>query len=80
MVQRGIAEMDSAGHYRLKPPAKKPGQVQGKAASPEGDSQTKRWISPQIQGILRKSGKDFSEVLPEVLPAEDDLDAYYDSL
>ena len=45
MVERGVVESDSTGHYRLKghPPSQKP----------------KRWVSPQIQSILEKGGKTF---------------------
>jgi hypothetical protein len=64
MVERGIIEMDGAGHYRLKPP------------EDNRSGKKKRWVSPQIQGILRNSGKDFSEVVM----TEDDLDRYYDGL
>jgi len=64
MVERGIVEMDPAGHYRLKPREdKKAGEK-------------KHWVSPQIQGILRNSGQDFSQVVM----SEDDLDFYYDNL
>ena len=64
MVERGIVEMDPAGHYRLKPPEDKRA------------GKKKHWVSPQIQGILRSSGKDFSQVVM----SEDDLDRYYDEL
>ena len=50
MVERGILETDSAGHYRLKPPDKKL-------------DKRKRWTSPAVVRILQRSGKDFSEVI-----------------
>jgi hypothetical protein len=50
MVEKGILENDTGGHYRLKPMDK---QVQ----------KSKRWVSPQIARILKESGKDFNSVL-----------------
>jgi hypothetical protein len=50
MVERGILDMDAAGHYRLKPVDDKRGR-------------RKSWVSPQIARILRESGKDFSEIV-----------------
>lgn len=50
MVEKGIAETDAAGHYRLKPIEKKL-------------RKGKRWVSPQIARVLRESGKDFKEVI-----------------
>lgn len=50
MVERGILEMDAAGHYRIRPSDKK-------------FTGPKRWVSPHIARILRESGKDFSSVL-----------------
>jgi hypothetical protein len=47
MIERGIAESDMAGHYRLKPP---PSVVK-----------RRRWVSPQVAKILQQSGKDFSK-------------------
>lgn len=63
MVERNILEMDPAGHYRIRP-------MEGKTGK------KKKWVSPQIQRILRESGKDFSDYTLN----EDELDAYYDSL
>jgi hypothetical protein len=62
MVERGILDHDAAGHYRLKPMDKK--------------SAKKRWVSPQIQRILRESGKEFGDIAIH----EDEMDAYYDAL
>ncbi len=45
MVEKGVLESDSTGHYRLKPRGKKEKQ--------------KRWVAPHIQKILEKSGKRF---------------------
>lgn len=63
MVERGMVEMNPSGHLRLKSP------------EDEQAGRRKQWVSPQIQGILRRSGKDFSQVVI----SEDDLDRYYDS-
>ena len=45
MVEKGIIESDSGGHYRLKPPQKK--------------RKPARWASPEMRRILRESGKDY---------------------
>lgn len=50
MVDKGILETDTGGHYRLKPIDKK-------------TRKGKRWVSPQVARVLRQSGKDFSEVI-----------------
>jgi hypothetical protein len=50
MVEKGILETDTGGHYRLKPMDKR-------------IRRSKRWVSPQIARILRESGKDFDAVL-----------------
>lgn len=63
MQQRGILEVDAAGEYRLKP-------------RPRDASPAKRWVSPQIAAILKKSGRSFDEVIK----GDDDLDAYYNRL
>jgi hypothetical protein len=62
MLERGIVEVNSEGAYRLKPFA------QGKAGS-------KRWVSPQIAAILKKSGRSF-----DAANDEGDTDTYYNSL
>ena len=63
MVDRGILETDSAGHFRIMPY--------------EADAmKKKKWVSPEIQRILRQSGKDFSQVVI----SEEEMDEYYDSL
>ena len=48
LVEKGMIESDSTGHYRLK-------------TRPKREKQT-RWVSPEIRKILEKSGKDFNEV------------------
>ncbi len=63
MVERGILETDSSGAYRLRP-------------MPVSDSNTRRWVSPQLVELLRKSGKKFEAVIEH----EEDPEAYYDSL
>ncbi len=57
MVEKGILESDSTGHYRLK--------VRPKREKPT------RWVSPQIRKILERSGKTFEGVF-EVDKDEDD--------
>jgi hypothetical protein len=47
LVDKGLLESDSTGHYRLK--AKK--------------EKARKWISPQIQAILEKSSTDFSKTI-----------------
>jgi len=63
MVERGIVVADTTGAYQLKP-------------RPKTQSAAKRWVSPQIAAILKKSGQDFDHVIKN----GDDADAYYDSL
>jgi hypothetical protein len=48
MVERGILESDSAGHYKLKSRPKK--------------ERATRFVSPQIRKILERSGKSFEGV------------------
>jgi hypothetical protein len=45
MVEKGILESDSTGHYRLKVVQKR--------------EKAKRWVSPQIRKILEQGGKTF---------------------
>src|SRR5438309_8642027 len=52
LVDKGIIESDSTGHYR----------VVGKAKQQADDT---KWISPQVKNILEKSGKDFTHVIKE---------------
>lgn len=61
MVEKGLAESDSTGHYRLKPLSRKEKQ--------------QRWVSPQVRKILEKSGKSFDDVYTLEVPDElkDDL-------
>ena len=58
LVEKGIVESDSTGHYRLKYRAK--------------DEKTSRWVSPAIRKILEKSGKNFDGVY-EVDKDEEDF-------
>jgi len=50
MVEKGILEMDASGHYRLKPDKR-------------DEEKKKRWISPEIEKLLRDSGKDFDGII-----------------
>jgi hypothetical protein len=62
MQERGILEVDASGDYRLKPmPA---------------NHARKRWVSPHIAAILKKSGGKFNHIIKE----DDEADAYYNSL
>ena len=47
LVEKGLVESDAMAHYRLVPDSKK--------------EKPRRWISPQMQKILDKTGKDFSQ-------------------
>lgn len=58
LVEKGIIESDSTGHYRLKPTQKK---------------KPTRWIAPQIRKVLEQSGKPFNDVL-EIEDPEDSLE------
>jgi hypothetical protein len=49
LIETGLVESDSTGHYRL-------------VQRHDKNENKKRWISPQIQRILEQSGKDFSGV------------------
>jgi len=63
MEERAIGVADATGAYQLKP-------------RPKTQSAAKRWVSPQIAAILKKSGQDFDHVIKN----GDDADAYYESL
>jgi hypothetical protein len=56
LVEQGILESDSTGHYRLRMKKK--------------DETKRRWVSPQIKQILEKSSADFSKVI-EIDDADD---------
>ena len=56
LVEQRIIESDATGHYRLRPQEKK--------------SKHKKWVSPQIQGIIQKSGKDMGQTI-EIADADD---------
>src|SRR5215471_247631 len=45
LVEKGVVESDSTGHYRLKVRPKK--------------ERSTRWVSPQIRKIFERSGKTF---------------------
>ena len=62
MVERGILDSDGNGHYRLKPPKQK--------------NQMQRWVAPEIANALRKSGRQFDQVIM----SDTELDDYYDKL
>ena len=49
LVEKGILESDSTGHYRL-------------IARQKKDKKKQRWVAPHIQKILEKSGKSFEGV------------------
>ena len=63
MVERGILETDSSGAYRLKP-------------VPRETYSARRWVSPQVAELLRRSGKSFQNIIA----GDDDDEAYYNSL
>lgn len=63
MLERGILETDSLGAYRLKP-------------VPRAPASELRWVSPQIAEALRRSGKQFKNVIA----GDEDDEAYYNSL
>jgi hypothetical protein len=65
MVERGILETDPAGAYRLKPIPR---------ANPADHN--RRWVSPHLAEMLRKSGKRFDHLIA----GDVDEEAYYDSL
>ncbi|HEY5912063.1 MAG TPA: hypothetical protein VJA21_15780 [Verrucomicrobiae bacterium] len=52
MVDAGLLESDSTGHYRLAP-------------TQERERKKRRWVSPQISRILKQSGKTFDIVSPD---------------
>ena len=57
LLEKGILEADSTGHYRLiRRPTKE---------------KKKRWVSPHIKTILERSGKSFEGV--QEIDEEDDL-------
>ena len=49
MMEKGLVERDSSGHYRLPLVEKR--------------NRPKKWVSPQIKKILEESGKDFDDLL-----------------
>lgn len=49
LVDKGVVDVDASGHYCLKPRKEK--------------DKKKKWVSPQIQKLLEKSGKNFSDVI-----------------
>jgi len=61
LVEQGIIESDSTGHYRLVP------RIKNKK------DKSKKWISPQMRQILQRSGKDFSGTIQ--IEDDDDFEA-----
>ena len=57
LVEKGLIEADTTGHYRLRPRTKK--------------NKSKHWVSPEVRKILEKSGKNFDGVLE--IEDEDDF-------
>ncbi len=55
LVEKGILESDSTGHYRLRP------------APPK---ENRKWVSPHVRKLLERSGKSFDEVLTIELPED----------
>ena len=49
MVDRGILEMDAAGHYRIKPPAQR--------------YVMQRWVAPKIASIFRNRSKEMGTIV-----------------
>lgn len=58
MVEKGLVEKDSAGHFRYH------NQAEVKAKG-------RKWVSPQIARVLKRSDKDFSEVATLEISEED---------
>ena len=52
MMEKGVFETDSLGHYRVRD------EETEKKAKKKG----KRWVSPQIERILKESGKEFQDI------------------
>lgn len=50
LVEKGLIETDSAGHYRL---------IQKQKEQP------RKWVSPHLKEILEKSGKEFGTIEPD---------------
>jgi DNA-binding PadR family transcriptional regulator len=48
LVEKGLVESDSTGHYRLRREEKK--------------ERKKKWVSPHIRKILEKSGKNYDAI------------------
>jgi hypothetical protein len=62
LVEEGLIEKDSTGHYRLKPEKRE-------------KSRRPRWIAPQLARILKASGKSLGEfqvmeIYPQLEPDE----------
>jgi hypothetical protein len=51
LVVKKVIESDATGHYRL--------------VVKEERKNKKKWVSPQMQSILEKSGKDFTHIIPD---------------
>ena len=59
LLEEGLIETDSPGHYRVKP-------------ADARNKKRRRWVSPHIAKILRASGRDFDGVSVTDLDAFDD--------
>ncbi len=59
LVETGILETDSAGHYRLAPVRK--------------TEKPRKWISPELRAILEKSGKQFDDTVNLDAPEDSQL-------
>jgi hypothetical protein len=46
MVEKGVLEMDGAGHFRIK-------------SKMETELKDRKWVAPHIARILKQSGKEF---------------------
>ena len=49
LVEKGLIDSDSTGHYRLRPRERK--------------TKPRKWLAPHVKKILRESGKDFGQVV-----------------
>ena len=52
MIEKGVVETDSLGHYRLR----------GEEEETKSKKKNKRWVAPHIERILKQSGKKFDGI------------------
>ena len=52
LIEKGAIETDSLGHYR----------VRDEEEEKKAKKKKKRWVSPQIERILKQSGKKFDDI------------------